>query len=460
MATKPWQGRFTGKVNKVAEEFNASIHFDCRLYKHDIMGSIAHAETLHKAKVLNKSEFTKIKSGLKAVEKDIVSGKHKFLTSDEDIHMSVEKALTKKIGKLGGKLHTARSRNDQVALASRLYLRDQVTEILELLNQLGETLIKKAEQHTDTIMPGYTHLQRAQPVLFAHHMLAYVEMFFRDYERFSENFNRINVMPLGVGALAGLPYKIDRQYTAKLLDFSEVTQNSLDTVSDRDYMIEFLSNASIFIMHASRISEELILWSSMEFGFVKISDAFSTGSSIMPQKKNPDMAELIRGKTGRVYGNLMSLLTTMKALPLAYNKDMQEDKEPLFDTIDTIKATLQVLTPMIKELTVNKENMIKATKEGFLLATDGADYLVGKGVPFRECHHIIGSIVKFCEKNELTLEDLTVKDWQTFSPYFEKDILKTINLEKSVNSRATLGGTAVKEVKKQIELLKNEFNIR
>jgi len=383
MASKPWSGRFTEKTDKLVEEFNASISFDKRLYKHDIMGSITHARMLAKVGILTKKEVDKIISGLKAIEKEIVAGKFRFTPDLEDIHMAIEKRLIEKIGPVGGKLHTARSRNDQVALDVRLYLRDEIKEIQSLIRDLQKALVNVAKKNLDCIMPGYTHLQRAQPILFSHHLLAYYEMLKRDHERIADCLTRVNVMPLGAGALAGSPYPLDRDFVAKELGFAKPTDNSLDSVSDRDFCIEFCGAASILMMHLSRLSEEFILWSSQEFGFIELSDAFSTGSSIMPQKKNPDVPELVRGKTGRVYGNLLSLLTTMKALPLAYNKDMQEDKEALFDTVDTVKDCLKVFSPMLTTMKINKKKMLNATKQGFLTATDAADYLVKKGVPFQ-----------------------------------------------------------------------------
>lgn len=457
MSSKPWSGRFTQETNKLVEEFNASISFDKRLYKHDIMGSIAHARMLAKVGIVAKKEADKIVSGLNAIEKEIDAGKFRFTSDLEDIHMAVEKRLIEKIGPAGGKLHTARSRNDQVALDVRLYLRDEIKEIQSSIRDLQKALVNVAKKNLECIMPGYTHLQRAQPILFSHHLLAYYEMLKRDYERFADCFKRVNVMPLGAGALAGSPYPLDRDFVAKELGFAKPTDNSLDSVSDRDFCIEFCSAASILMMHLSRLSEELILWSSQEFGFIELSDAFSTGSSIMPQKKNPDVPELVRGKTGRVYGNLFSLLTTMKSLPLAYNKDMQEDKEALFDTIDTVKDCLTVFSPMLETMKVNKQNMLAATNGGFLTATDAADYLVKKGIPFRESHHIIGRIVAYCIKTSQGLEDLSIDEWKGFSKAFAKDIKKAISIEASVNSRKTKGGTALETVKKRLKEIEREM---
>lgn len=457
---KPWAGRFTSATNTLAEELNASIGFDCRLYKYDIMGSVAHAKTLKRAGILTAAESAKIVKGLKAVEKEIEAGRFEFLVEDEDIHMAIEKRLTQKIGAVGGKLHTGRSRNDQVALDVRLYLKAECEETLTLLKQLRKTLVSLAKRHVDTIMPGYTHLQRAQPVLLAHHLMAYYEMFARDEGRFVDCMARVDVMPLGAGALAGSPYALDRDYTAKLLGFSKVTANSLDAVSDRDFSIEFISASSIMMMHLSRFAEELIIWSSQEFGFIEFSDSFSTGSSIMPQKKNPDMAELARGKVGRVYGNLMTLLTVMKALPLAYNKDMQEDKEPLFDTIDTIKAVLGVVAPMVKTMRVNKKNMRRATVEGFLTATDVADYLVGKGLAFRKAHAVSGKAVRFAIDNSKTLEELTMKEWKRFSPFFEDGIFSAVTVESSIKARKISGGTGTASVMAQIKRAERELKKR
>ncbi len=448
---KLWAGRFTGRSNALAEAFNSSLGFDYKLAPHDIEGSAAHARVLEKAGVLTKNETKKIIGGLKKITKELTTGDLSLKSGAEDIHMLIEERLTELIGPLGGKLHTGRSRNDQVALDIRLYLKDEINAILALLAELQATFVKLAQVNIEAIMPGYTHLQRAQPVLFSHHMLAYFEMLGRDIERFEDCYKRTDVMPLGAGALAGSPYKLDRKLAAKLLGFSAVTKNSMDSVSDRDNAIEFTSSAAICMMHLSRLAEELILWSSSEFGFIEFSDAFATGSSIMPQKKNPDVAELIRGKAGRVYGSLTTLLTMMKGLPLAYNKDMQEDKEPVFDTVDTLKTVLTVLPPMLASMKVNKEAMKKATKEGFLTATDAADYLAALGVPFRESHAIVGRAVKHCIKKKITLEELSLKEWKGFSKLFDKDIQKVVSVESSVNSRRVSGGTAPMEVKKRLK---------
>lgn len=457
MKSKPWSGRFIETTDKLVEEFNASISFDKRLYRHDIMGSIAHARMLARVGILAKKETDNIIAGLKAVEKEVETGKFKFTSDLEDIHMAIEKRLIEKIGQTGGKLHTARSRNDQVALDVRLYLQDEIKEIQNLIRNLQKALVDVAKKNLDCIIPGYTHLQRAQPILFSHHLLAYYEMLKRDYERLADCRTRVNIMPLGAGALAGSPYPLDRDFVAKELGFSKPTDNSLDSVSDRDFCIEFCAASSILMMHLSRFSEELILWSSQEFGFIELSDAFSTGSSIMPQKKNPDVPELVRGKTGRVYGNLTALLTVMKGLPLAYNKDMQEDKEVLFDTIDTVKECLKVFSPMIKTMNVNKNRMLNATKIGFLTATDAADYLVKKGIPFRESHHIVGRIVAYCIKTSQSLEDLSMDEWKGFSKAFGKDIKNVISVEASVNSRKVKGGTAPETVKRRLKEIEREM---
>ncbi len=454
---KPWAGRFSKKTHRLAEELNASISFDKRLFRHDILGSIVHAKVLKKAGILTPGECDRIIKGLKSIEREISTGRFNFTPEMEDIQMAVEKRLFEKIGKTAGKLHTARSRNDQVALDTRLYLRDEVKEILKLLLSLKRAVVAVAKKNMDCIMPGYTHLQRAQPVLFGHHMLAYYEMFKRDTARFNNCLDTIDAMPLGSGALAGSPYELDRRYAARLLGFTRISANSMDAVSDRDFLIEFLSAASILMMHLSRLAEEIILWSSEEFGFVELSDAFSTGSSIMPQKKNPDIAELARGKTGRIYGNLVALLTVMKGLPLSYNKDMQEDKVPVFDTVDTIKNLLSVFPPMLGTMKIKKEAMLRAVKEGFLTATDAADYLVKKGVPFREAHRAVGMAVSYCIKKGKGLEDLVLDEWRSFSKHFDGDIKKAVTAEHSVNARRISGGTAPSEVKKQLKRAEREL---
>ena len=457
VGSKLWSGRFTRDTDKLAEEFNASIGFDRRLFSHDIRGSIAHAKVLEKAGVLKKTEAAKIVRGLKAVEKEIEAGKVKLTSRMEDIHMAIEERLTKLIGPVGGKLHTARSRNDQVATDLRLYLKDEIEIISALTRDLQRVIVGVAEENLGVIMPGYTHMQRAQAVLFSHHMLAYYEMFERDRDRLAGAYLRADILPLGSGALAGSPYKLDRRYAAKLLGFSRITENSLDGVASRDFALEFLSAAAIMSVNLSRLAEELILWSTEEFGFVEMCDAFSTGSSIMPQKKNPDMAELVRGKTGRVNGNLVALLTTMKALPLAYNKDMQEDKEPLFDTVDTVKSCLSVMAPMLATMHVKAEKMEGSFSEGFLTATDGADYLVKKGMPFRDSHAVMGRVVAWCIKNSKSLEDLTAAEWQKFSKLFESDIRRLVKVVASVNSRSLRGGTALATVTKRLIEIEKEL---
>jgi len=457
MAKKPWEGRFTGKTDKAVEIFTASIYFDKRLYKYDIMGSIAHCRMLEKCKIITSAESKKIIKGLKSIEKSIESGSFQYNDALEDIHMNIEKKLIDKIGSVGGKLHTARSRNDQVALDIRLYLRDEVEAIQKLISDFCRVLIKLAARNLNVIMPGYTHLQRAQPVLLSHHLLAYVEMFKRDKERFQEILKRVNVLPLGSSALAGTSFPLDRNYVAKLLNFPKISENSLDAVSDRDFSGEFCFASSLLMMHLSRMSEELILWSSSEFSFIELDDSFCTGSSIMPQKKNPDVPELVRGKTGRVYGNLVSLLTMLKSLPLAYNKDMQEDKEPLFDTVDTVKNSLTVFCKMMTKIKINRQKMLGAASEEFSTATEIADYLAKKGVPFRKAHEVTGKIVKYCKKKNKTLFKLTIKEWKSFSEKFDSNVLKAIDIKKSIENKNMVGGTSSKQVVKRIEKLKKIF---
>jgi len=454
---KPWSGRFAGKTSRLVDEFNSSLPFDVRLYRHDIRGSIAHARALARARVITEREAARIIKGLEGIEREISSGRFSFKAEMEDIHMAVEARLIEKIGALGGKLHTARSRNDQVALDLRLYMKDEIYAIAGLVHELRAVIADVAAANTECVLPGYTHLQRAQPVLFAHHMLAYYEMFKRDTARLLDCLERTDEMPLGAGALAGSPYRLDRRFVARTLGFARLTENSMDAVSDRDFVAEFLSCASIIMMHVSRLAEEMVLWSSSEFGFVELSDEFSTGSSIMPQKKNPDVAELARGKTGRVYGDLMAILTVMKGLPLAYNKDMQEDKEPLFDAVDTLKGTLGVLAPMLAGMKVDKEAMYAATARGFLGATDAADYLVGKGVPFREAHRATGKAVRYCIERGLTLDDLSLEEWQRFSVEFNADIKKAVSMERVVNARKIHGGTAVAAVKRRLKAVEAEM---
>ena len=447
---KMWSGRFTKKSDRLTEEFNASIGVDSRMYRQDIDGSIAHATMLAQQGIITPREGEQIVKGLQEVLEDIEAGRLEFTIEAEDIHMNVETFLTRKIGDVGKKLHTARSRNDQVALDVRLYLRDEIGQIRHLLLELIDVLVDLASQHTHTIMPGYTHLQRAQPISLAHHLLAYVEMLRRDTGRLDDCSKRVDVMPLGSGALAGTGFPLDREFVARQLGFSQITRNSLDGVSDRDYAIEFTSFASILMMHLSRLSEELILWSSSEFGFVELDDAFATGSSIMPQKKNPDLAELVRGKTGRVYGDLMTLLTIMKSLPLAYNKDMQEDKEPLFDAIDTVKASLMVFAPMLKTARFNTQRMAQAAQGGFTNATDLADYLAAKGMPFRDAHEVVGKAVLYCLEKGISLQDVDLATYQTFSSLIEDDIYDFIDVTSCVARRRVPGGPAPEMVSQAI----------
>lgn len=454
-----WEGRFSKTLDKRTNDFNSSIRFDHKMYKEDIKGSIAHAKMLAKQHIIEKDDESKIIFGLNSILKDIENGSLEFDPNAEDIHMFIEAELTKRIGQSGKKLHTARSRNDQVALDIRMYLKKQVIEIKQNLKNLIYTLLEKAKENTETIMPGYTHMQRAQPITFAHHLMAYVEMFKRDIERLTETYGRIDTCPIGSCALAGTTYNLDREFEAKELGFSKITNNSLDGVSDRDFIIELLADISIIMMHLSRISEEIILWSSWEFKFVELDDAFSTGSSIMPQKKNPDITELIRGKTGRVYGSLMGMLTVMKGTPLAYNKDMQEDKELVFDAIDTVNLSLSTIDPLIKTMTVLKENMKAAAEKGFINATDCADYLVEKGLPFRDAYKVVGNIVKYCIENNTTLEKLDLSVYKQFNPVFEQDVYQAIDLINCVNKRNIIGGPAKEQVEKQIELVEKELDI-
>jgi argininosuccinate lyase len=447
---KLWGGRFTQPTDKFVEEFTASIDFDKRLYRHDIRGSIAHARMLGRQGIISPEDMEAIVNGLQEIHNGIEAGTFDFSAMLEDIHMNIEARLSQKIGEAGKRLHTGRSRNDQVALDIRLYMRDEINEIRGYLDLLIDSLLFQAEKHLGVIMPGYTHLQTAQPVLFSHYMLAYVEMFKRDKGRMEDCLKRVNVLPLGAGALAGTTFPIDREYVAELLNFPEVSRNSIDSVSDRDFAIEFLAAASILMMHLSRFSEELIIWSTSEFRFIELSDAFCTGSSIMPQKKNPDVPELLRGKTGRVYGNLMALLTVMKALPLAYNKDMQEDKEPLFDTIDTVKGSLKLFADMIRGMELNSERMRTAAGGGFSTATDVADYLVRRGVAFRDAHETVGKVVRYCIEMKKDLPELSLDEWRGFSEYIDADIFVAISLEASVNARNATGGTALERVKEEI----------
>lgn len=450
MSSKLWKGRFAKAASSTAEEFNASIQFDQRLYKQDITGSIAHGKMLAKQGILTGEEASQIEKALLQILAEIEEGKIAFSIEQEDIHMNIESILTERIGPAGKKLHTARSRNDQVAVDIRLYLKEEIQRIQGLLRTLLETLLDLAGKNQDTVMPGYTHLQRAQPVTLAYHLLAYCQMFSRDHQRFTDCFKRTDWLPLGSGALAGTTYQTDRGYLAKELDFANICPNAMDAVSDRDFALEFLSCCSITMMHLSRFCEELIIWSSTEFNFIEMDDAFSTGSSIMPQKKNPDMAELIRGKTGRVYGDLMTLLTIMKGLPLAYNKDMQEDKLPVFDAADTLADSLGIFTEMIATIKVNDQIMEKAAKSGFMNATDAADYLVTKGIPFRDCHEIIGRIVLYCVQAGKAIEELTLEELREFSPAFEEDIYEKIDIRACIAAKKSQGSTSPESVRKQL----------
>lgn len=451
---KLWGGRFTKSTDSFTDHFHSSISFDQRMYKEDITGSIAHAAMLGKQGVISKEDSELLQKTLKELLQDIEDGKVEFDEKAEDIHMNVETLLIERIGDVGKRLHTGRSRNDQVALDIRMYNKEQIIDIKKLLLELIEALNNIAEANINTIMPGYTHLQRAQPVTLAHHVLAYCEMFKRDIDRLDDTYRRTNVMPLGSGALAGTTYPLDRQAVCDALGFESITKDSMDGVSDRDFCIDLLSSLSVIMMHLSRFCEEIILWSSHEFKFVELDDAYSTGSSIMPQKKNPDMAELIRGKTGRVYGHLMGMLTMMKGLPLAYNKDMQEDKEAVFDAVDTVKMCLPVFTNMIKTAVFNKNNMYNAAKGGFTNATDAADWLVKNGVPFRDAHAILGQLVLYCINNNKGLEDLSLDEFRAISPVFDETVYDAISVEKCVDARNIPGGPSPEYIKKLIELNK------
>ena len=447
---KMWAGRFEKALDKQADDFNSSIHFDKKMYKQDICGSLEHALMLCSCGIIKESEYQEIRKGLISILDDLNNGVLAFDENAEDIHMFVEAELTKRIGDAGKRLHTARSRNDQVALDLRLYMRDEANKIIDLLKELIGAIKDKAEESQDAIMPGYTHLQRAQPITFAHHLLAYCMMLLRDVTRLKDAIARMNYSPLGSCALAGTTYPTDREMVAKALDFDGVCMNSIDGVSDRDYCVELESAFSIIMMHLSRLSEEIILWSSWEFKFVELDDAYTTGSSIMPQKKNPDMAELVRGKTGRVYGDLMATLTMLKGIPLAYNKDMQEDKEAIFDATETVIKCLGVFIPMIKTMKPLKENMYNAAKRGFINATDLADYLTKKGLPFRSAYKIVGTIVGECVKSGKTLDEVTLEEYKKHSDVFENDLYEEISLETCVKKRISKGGTGYESVKEQI----------
>lgn len=457
MKTKMWAGRTSGQTDRLADDFNSSIAVDCRMFREDIQGSMAHAAMLFAKGILSQSDADAILAGLEGILADMENGTLQIDPAAEDIHMFVEQVLTERIGEAGKKLHTARSRNDQVALDLRLYLRTVLLKVKEEIKALALALTEKAEAYQATVLPGYTHLQRAQPITFGHHLMAYVMMLLRDIDRLGDAAKRMNVSPIGSCALAGTTYPIDRELEAEKLGFDAVCLNSLDGVSDRDFCIEILSALSVVMMHLSRLSEELVLWSSWEFRFVELSDAYTTGSSIMPQKKNSDMAELIRGKTGRVYGDLMALLTVMKGLPLAYNKDMQEDKESIFDACDTVSLCLPVMTGMISTMKVNEANMRKAAQTGFLNATDLADYLVGKGLPFRTAYKISGELVAHCIQKGSVLEELPLADYKQFCPAFEEDVYKAVDLDACVSRRACIGGTSVESVKKQIAFAKEKL---
>jgi len=452
---KLWGGRFKKSINKEMEEFISSLSFDKKLIKHDLLGSIAHTQMLGKCKIITKEEKDKIVKGLRQILKEVQEGKIKIITREaEDIHSWVENKLKEKIGTVAGKLHIARSRNDQIALDERMYLKEEVLKIQDLLKDLQKSLLSSAQKHLGIIMPGYTHLQHAQPLLFSHHLMAYFFMFERDKGRMQDLYKRIDVLPLGSAALAGTSFPIDREYVASQLGFKQIAENSLDAVSDRDFILEFISASAILMMHLSRSGEELVLWSSKEFDFIELDDSFCTGSSIMPQKKNPDAAELIRGKTGRVYGNLINLLTMMKTLPLAYNHDMQEDKEPLFDTVSTLESSLFLMSKMIETMQVNKKKMEASTKGDFSTATELADYLVKKGLSFREAHKLVGSIVIYCLKNKKILGDLTLSELKSFHKNFNEKALEILKPKSAVETKDSFGGTSLKRVKESIQKAK------
>ena len=456
---KLWGGRFAEKTAASVEAFTASIHYDARLYKHDIAGSRAHAKMLARQGLISAKEGEQILKGLGQIEQEIEAGKFVFKPELEDVHMNIEKALVEKIGPAGEKLHTARSRNDQVALDVRLYLREECRTIMDLLLELQRAFVVLARVYQHTVMPGYTHLQRAQPVLVAHHLLAYYEMFGRDRERLADALKRINVMPLGAAALAGTGLPIDREFVAKELGFPKVTANSMDTVGDRDFIIEFMSAASLIQIHLSRLSEELVLWATEEFSFVTLADSFCTGSSIMPQKKNPDIPELIRGKSGRVVGNLMSLLTLVKGLPMTYNRDLQEDKEPLFDTVDTVSQSVAIMAQLLANLKFNEARLARGLGGGYMTATDLADYLVIKNIPFRQAHAIVGRTVAYAIGKGKELPELTLKELKKFSEVIEEDVFKVLSIEGSVNSRVSLGGTSGKMVGKALKRAEKALGI-
>lgn len=455
---KLWGGRFNETTSKITEQISQSLHFDMRLYKHDIQGSIAHAEMLEKQGILSREDCTNIIAGLQAIQKEIEQGAFPFNEKLEDIHMNIEARLTERIGDAGKRLHTARSRNDQVATDVRLYLKDEIRDIQNLCVNLIMILIQKADNNIHVIMPGYTHMQIAQPVRFSHHLLAYAWAYLRDLQRLHNAFNAADVLPLGSGALAGVNYATDRQYIAEELHFGTIAHNSMDAVSDRDFIADFLYFAAMAGMHSSRLAEDLILWSTAEFNFIRLSDSVTTGSSIMPQKRNPDIAELIRGKTGRLYGNLIALLTIVKGLPMTYNRDLQEDKEPLFDSIDTIKLVLQGMAEMIEHMTVNEEITKMAIYKNYSTATDVADYLVMKGIPFRQAHEIVGSLVKYCEQNNKDFFTLPLNELKTFSNAFDADIYEYCDPEKSTERKKSYGSTSLESIENQIRLLKEKLH--
>ena len=455
---KPWGGRFSERTDKLVEEFTASIGFDQRLYNEDIQGSIAHCHMLSSCGIIDSGDADQIISGLQAIREEIEKGEFVFSVPLEDIHMNIESRLSDLSGAgIAGKLHTARSRNDQVALDIRLYLKKEISGIKSLLKGLINALITQAEDTKDVVMPGFTHLQQAQPVLFAHHLLAYVEMFSRDYQRLGNTEKQADIMPLGSGALAGTSFSIDRQMVADELGFAGLTANSMDAVSDRDGVIETLFSGALIMLHLSRFCEELVLWSSVQFNFITLADSFCTGSSIMPQKKNPDVPELIRGKCGRVIGDLVSLLITMKSLPLAYNKDMQEDKEPLFDCLDTVKGSLAIMAPLVRSMTVNRQSMATQAEYGFSTATEIADYLVRRGLPFRQAHEIVGNIVAYCLEKGLQFKDMSFDDWKRFSDYFDEQVISLLSAEDAVRSKNIYGGTATQQVVQQLDRLKRQW---
>jgi len=454
---KLWGGRFTKATDKLVEEYTASIGFDQKLAEEDIEGSLAHAHMLGECGIITQEESEQIKQGLLKIKERLARGEIRFSVEHEDIHMNIEKLLIEEIGPVGGKLHTGRSRNDQVATDMHLYLRKKTNHLIELITRVQEALVKQAEAHVNTIVPGYTHLQRAQPISFAHHLLAYFWMFERDKGRLKDSLKRVNVSPLGAGALAGTTFPIDRKRTAELLGFDGIYANSLDAVSDRDFILEFLAAASILIMHISRLSEELVIWSSQEFQFVELDDAFCTGSSIMPQKKNPDVPELLRAKTGRIYGHLMGLLTVLKGLPLAYNKDMQEDKEGMLDTVATLEGALQLLAPMLETMQVNTEKMSRAVREDYSNATDIADYLAAKGLPFRRAHEVVGRVVLYAIQHKKYLLDLTLEEYRQFSDLFEEDVYHVLEPEQVVSARNSAGGTSFEQVQAQLTLAKEHL---